>query len=421
MTSPKKDKHRIFENDPKENLKCLDCDVRFTSAIAKKYHETSQSKERGVVEHCDYCEFRSCTKAGLTRHSRQVHKKYQQQNYKLTCLDCDVKFKQIHLKKYHETSKAKKKGGIERCEYCEFRSCTKSGLARHTRQVHIEKFKLKCGDCGMKFLEDRHLNVHFHQCKAKNESKETDGNEGIDSFLDNYFQQNICNSVSDEVQKEDIKSKKLKCFQCDATFSRMENKDRHEAKVSENCRLHKCPLCPKKFCTELSQLHHSRNVHRDKYKFKCMNCNGKFRSAKSLYGHRHKNACKVVAVKSLKSPSPKSKQYLSCYKCDAKFSSNIQRKKHEEKSDSLFRKTFNCEYCREKFCTKASLDQHGRKMHNHKRKDSTECNEKENTEDEVFEIRKESNNPLAYKDTDTKLECNKCDATFSTLRCKKAT
>ena len=45
--------------------------------------------------------------------------------------------------------------------------------------------------------------------------------------------------------------------------------------------------------------------------------------------------------------------------------------------------------------------------------------DEENTEDEVFEIRKESNNPLAYKDTDTKLECNKCDATFSTLRCKK--
>ena len=95
MTSHKKDKQRNFENDQKENLACLDCDVKFTSVIGKKYHETSQSKERGVFEHCDYCEFRSCTKAGLTRHSRQVHKKDQQQNYKLTCLDFDVKFRQI--------------------------------------------------------------------------------------------------------------------------------------------------------------------------------------------------------------------------------------------------------------------------------------------------------------------------------------
>ena len=133
MTSHKKDKKRIFEDDPNENLTCLDCDVKFKSIIAKKYHETSKSKHKRVSEYCEHCEFRSCTKTGLTRHAREVH---------------------------------------------------------------IEKFKLKCSGCGMKFLEDKHLRIHLYQCKGNKDCKEMD--EEIDSFGDNYLKQNICKSDEDQ-------------------------------------------------------------------------------------------------------------------------------------------------------------------------------------------------------------------------------
>ena len=378
MTSHKKDKKRIFEDDPNENLTCLDCDVKFKSIIAKKYHETSKSKNKRVSEYCEHCEFRSCTKTGLTRHAREVH---------------------------------------------------------------IEKFKLKCSGCGMKFLEDKHLRIHLYQCKGNKDCKEMD--EEIDSFGDNYLKQNVCKSDEDPTENsglsvsEDIKSN-LKCFQCDATFARIDAKRHHEANISKNCRFHDCPFCSKKFCTKLSQRSHLRRNHSDLHKFNCLYCKSKFLSAKSLQNHKQKNMCKLVVpmktrqeILDLAIKSSKLKQSLSCYKCDAKFTYDIERKKHEEKSDSLFGKTFNCEYCREKFCTKASLGQHKRERHHDQCKDNKECNETEETDlfgdnylkqnvskdEEVINASKD--NPLAYKAKDFEFDCYKCDATFITFESKR--
>ena len=103
----------------------------------------------------------------------------------------------------------------------------------------------------MKFLGDKHLNGHVYKCKGNKDCKEMD--EEIDSFGDNYLKQNICKSDEDQTEdysglgaSQDIKSN-LKCFQCDATFARIDAKRHHEANISKNCRFHDCPFCSKKF------------------------------------------------------------------------------------------------------------------------------------------------------------------------------
>ena len=209
-------------------------------------------------------------------------KKYDFPDEDLTCLDCDVKFCNLKAKEYHENSKSKRRNRvIVCCEYCEFRSCTKLGLTRHARQVHIEKFKWNCSGCGMKFGEEGQLKYHSYKCKGSKKSNKTDE---IDSFWRHDLGRNACktddsdSNASDKSEKDSqgqfIDNKDMvNCFRCDATFTRLEFKRKHEAKCSK---LHQCQFCPKMFGTKKTLAAHLRTSHLDEFKYNCSDCNEKF-------------------------------------------------------------------------------------------------------------------------------------------------
>merc|ERR1711884_910442 len=73
-----------------------------------------------------------------------------------------------------------------------------------------------------------------------------------------------CNETADTEDKDRVKNSKdfFKCYQCDATFTRMEYKRDHETKFAKNRQpSFRCQFCPKIFCTKQSRAKHFRGNH----------------------------------------------------------------------------------------------------------------------------------------------------------------
>ena len=166
--SKKKDQKELAENQENRYLKhevndylnqakpfeCTDCDMKFNSQSNFEFH----MKNSGNPTKCNNCEFKSCTKLGLSRHKNDCNecRKSQINNDKLTeetpktivfakrslpkvfafyCLKCDETFDDHQNLDFHmKISQAT--DNLEKCNKCDFKSCTINGLTKHENKVH---------------------------------------------------------------------------------------------------------------------------------------------------------------------------------------------------------------------------------------------------------------------------------------------
>ena len=130
------------ESIPLNGFKCPKCDQKFHNRVNLQYHEKCKQE----VQICEDCGFKSCTYLGFLSHLRKTHgKKSEKSNIKddhnsnfgkpniYNCIKCDQKFYsganlESHVKKIRDE--------VLSCSNCDFKSCTKTGLLIHLRNVH---------------------------------------------------------------------------------------------------------------------------------------------------------------------------------------------------------------------------------------------------------------------------------------------
>jgi transcription elongation factor Elf1 len=149
------------------------------------------------LTNCDLCDFKSCTKNGMAIHMKNAH------GHKLgfECPKCDQKFHSRVNLKYHEKSKQE----VQKCEDCGFKSCTYLGLLSHLRKTH--------GKSNVKY--DHKINFG--------------------------------------------KPRIFNCIKCDQKFYSRANLEFHEKKIRDE--VLSCSKCDFKSCTKIGLLIHLRNVH----------------------------------------------------------------------------------------------------------------------------------------------------------------
>ena len=156
------DQKSLTINQISDNLKqakpfeCADCDMKFHSQSNFEFH----MKNSGNPTKCTNCEFKSCTKFELSRHKKDCNEvRKSQVNVKLTeeapkiimfakkskplafyCLKCDETFDDhqnldFHMKISQVTD------DLEKCNKCDFKSCTINGLTKHEKNFHTGNSK----------------------------------------------------------------------------------------------------------------------------------------------------------------------------------------------------------------------------------------------------------------------------------------
>ena len=143
-----------MEDDSNNTYPCDSCDMVFPRPIKLKIHKNNLNNK---IEQCEYCEFKSCTKIGLTSHvkfehasneeissnevKRQIPEYFKKSKYKVSsrpfaCDKCDAAYKSsVNLMEHKKTS-GYKEGQKYVCHKCQAEFCTRFMQNKHMNKMH---------------------------------------------------------------------------------------------------------------------------------------------------------------------------------------------------------------------------------------------------------------------------------------------
>ena len=147
-----------MEETPKslKKHKCPNCDWKF-SELGKYNRHVESSKKFDKPKKCAICNFSSCTTRGLANHKcKKSQKPILKKPTKFSCSKCDWKFSSIANFRRH-MKRSKKYDKPQKCAFCNFSSCTPSGLGQHKclkyhkKNTEITKKNVSCLNCDQMF------------------------------------------------------------------------------------------------------------------------------------------------------------------------------------------------------------------------------------------------------------------------------
>jgi KRAB domain-containing zinc finger protein len=149
---------------------CNFCDYKTEKKANLEIH--MKSKDEPTI--CEHCDFKSCTKLGFSNHMKKVHgiKPKLIHDAEITnrnCNKCGKQFSHIRSLEIHMATKDE----LTNCDLCDFKSCTKIGMSTHKRNNHGIKLKMNiarifnCIKCDQKFYSK--ANLEFHEKKIRDE------------------------------------------------------------------------------------------------------------------------------------------------------------------------------------------------------------------------------------------------------------
>ena len=327
--------------DYPQELKCSRCDVTVQSKERVKRHEEI-SKGVQTIQTCNECSFISCTSSELTSKSHGARENKNSNK-------CDKQFSCIKNFERHVATKDE----LTNCALCDFKSCTKIGMATHMK---------------------------FHTLTMKR-VKPSVGEDMVHDIVDNV------SSIDEKCPKNTNNNLKRphQCGKCNRSFSNQANLELHLKTKDE---LTMCESCNFKSCTKLGFSHHMKKVHGlNQSGFECPKCDQKFHSSVLLRSHektkQDEHICEDCGFKSCtylgflshlrkthgkKSEKSILKEYTNfakpriynCIKCDQKFYSKENLEFHVKK---IRDDVLSCSKCDFKSCTKIGLSIHFRKVH----------------------------------------------------------
>ena len=323
-----KDEDYEMEDDDKKhltkrNLKCEQCDKKFKSNAALKYHlsfihgdenETKASMNNKCDEKvkypCDQCSTELSSKYGLRTHIKNVHEGGGR-NY--PCKVCGKAFLassslKEHVKMVHEKLKYK-------CDFnnCEYNASTLAEVRDHKKNDHAgDEYNYKCEICGKTYNVKKDFKNHIKWVHDKirvfcNQCEKSFANQGHlnshikarhDGIFDFKCEEPGCNrlcstphELKSHIERIHKKIKNHICDHCGKPFydkSSLGNHMKVHEKRLKGIKWYNCDYenCDKSFDKFGDLKRHKKDDHiGDKTKFQCDQCEKGYNKESNLLAH----------------------------------------------------------------------------------------------------------------------------------------
>ena len=246
----------------------------------------------------------------------------------------------------------------------------------------------KCRKCNRDVVHHNSYHLDFHQnCKycmqnwfklypetaeefIKKQKKEDDHFKTVCPHCDKMFQDQYARNKHIEFEHQ---KRPYTCDHCEKTFHAKQSKDYHELIYhTKSQHLEKCNICDKTFAAKVTLRNHQKYVHSEVRKYKCDECNGRFKQQKDLTVHN----LNVHGINQQKETYHRPEKQVT-HKCDVCESTYIYKKdlyahkrlKHNESPKEVFQ----CEQCPSKFKQKISLNAHIKTKHGNEQYPCPSC------------------------------------------------
>jgi hypothetical protein len=290
----------------------------------------SDYKEAQFEFKCCQCTSTYASRRDLQRHIDSLHHKLN-----LACDECDSTFTRMDNYERHRVTKHPKdenQSSVLECKQCGKTFTRISDLVRHTikscNSSGISSFQ--CQPCARTFKQKSALERHF--CE-----------EWDNTFprKDNYKRRRVTKHPKDENQ-----TSVLECKQCDKTFTRKSDLNRHTIQScnSSGISTFQCQFCATTFKRKSDlERHFKASLNTDHSpKYICDRCGKKLCNRKMFIVHCKTQHGNVDGA-------------FKCYKCMTSFVTDSDLKVHKS---AHFPVSYKCEYCKTSFVNKDNLKRH---------------------------------------------------------------
>ena len=374
---------------------CTVCDKTFSKPLGLTLHINAVHKK--LKPHvCIICQTKFARKHHLIRHIEFVHKNMQnvtkneidQENVSIdsfaeathdqTKIDENVcekskivnstEKKEIldHDKSVNQSMSRKK------CLECDKTFSHVENMSRHIDEVHRKLKPYICTICQTKFARKHRLNRHIEVVhknmqnvtkndkaqeniskdsfvEATHDQTEIEENSGKKSKLENSTEKNENNEILDHDESVNQSMLRKKCLECDKTFLNSNKLSRHIDEVHKNLKPYVCGKCGKKCSRKYNLMSHFKSVHGNKEIKMIVKGQNLVESSNKINENSKKIGKKFEISNN------------NCFKCDKKFSSQSNLKRHIE---SMHPKVaFPCKKCGKNFTQKYRLFLHLKNYH----------------------------------------------------------
>lgn len=255
---------------------------------------------------------------------------------------------------------------IYSCEFCQPQPpiATLSELNEHLKSAHID-LVFHCETCD-NFVDRnsliQHMMTHLKERENPEEEEPEERNENVSvKSIHSDKQISKVEPMTDDEDNEPVREKKShmkkasgsnvkflkKCHHCPKLFSNRSGRLYHQEQVHFNRRRFQCDQCDSSFGLKQTLMNHIRNKHSNNVRsFRCdfPTCEKSYKTKSALHNHRIYH-----------SDDPK----WHCNYCTKKFHFNFLLQQHETVHlGQKAGKSFDCEVCKKTFNTRNKLTKH---------------------------------------------------------------
>ena len=363
-------------------IQCPVCDFSNVRQSVLNLHIRDNHMGAKTLE-CSFCSFQSVNEEKLQKHVKIDHLKIREE-----CPKCGYEAKDKnaltkHIKSTHSMNIRKS----HQCTYCDFSTPSKQYFNIHVNSIHLKIFKHICEICDYKTNQSTHLKEHMTSRHG------VGGYKCSECDYKNAYQSNL----DEHVKQVHLKVRELICMYCEACFGVKEALKHHVLVKHRTIKQLKCDHC--EYATNLtSSLNkHIKRRHintNDMYKCQMQECNYSTNMASNLKTHERRHS--------------KSRKRYACPEDDCKqeFVWKEYVKMHVNRVHKRIR-DFHCSKCDFVTSTKRSLDDHEKKIHTEREKNTCpECNKT------FIDLKVH----MLHSHSGRNEKCHECDKTFVTKK-----
>ena len=237
------------------HYRCMHCNLVFTDPNAKTQHQRTHTASKQALRtafKCQFCQRLCKDAASKQEHEAKFHKGGKCRTFK--CRFCEFVYSAHYKVKEHELTHTDGPQPFK-CEYCDKCFTVAMNRNRHERRHLLGEPPLKCELCGKEFWRSDYLATHktkYPDGECRHVKIKIGRPPGRPRLASGSTKRNVSSS----------------CKYCGKTFTRPNNRSRHERYVHEKsaptyaCRYN----CGKEFFRTDNRTAHEKTVHSNKVK-----------------------------------------------------------------------------------------------------------------------------------------------------------
>ena len=421
-----------------KEFRCGVCNESFIAKSELSFHIQNHHPEEVATIRCNICQIKFSSERDLNGHLVKLHKP----TYN-TCYLCPSYFTRsekyiLHMYKDHFTAVEKE---WFQCSDCGIYFLDKKHLSRHIMRCQNSGEKTnKCSFCPCTFTTNKRCSEHIKNIHSKMVSQESnefsESKEHLQSHTPNDDTQK-CETSSDSFSTKQS-SQYYDCSICEERFLYQQTLNKHMAE-EHNLRINSCQVCQREHNSYKDLRTHMQIMHRDiveKEWFNCAICPRYFEKNSHLIAHQstvhnlegkkfkcdlcpRTFSCKPYLISHKQKQHPENGTSIDCTICQIQFSTQRDKINHSAKFHKATYKS--CRLCPCSFATTEKYILHMYNAHCETvEKEWYHCAECEKYfPDKQYLLR---HTAVAHKPGEKTNKCSFCPSTFTTKqRCSEHT